>query len=160
MKRKTMTRKTRRLVLIGSALAVIFLAVGLVSFALRDNLVFFYGPTELAQKIQKPGARLRVGGLVKEGSVIKDNGRQMTFIVTDMKTDVKVQYTGQVPDLFREGQGVIAEGVMDAAGNIQADTVLAKHDEKYMPRDVADSLKKQGLWKEGTEAAPAPLRKQ
>ena len=141
-----MTRKSRRLVLISSALATLGLAAGLVLFALRDNVVFFYGPTELAQKAPRPGTRLRIGGLVKEGSLVRAPGNVVTFAVTDKTNDIKVAYTGLLPDLFREGQGVVAEGVLQAPGQFAADNVLAKHDETYMPRDVADALKKQGVW--------------
>ena len=141
-----MTRKSRRLVLISSALATLGLAAGLVLFALRDNVVFFYGPTELAQKAPRPGTRLRIGGLVKEGSLVRAPGNVVTFAVTDKTNVIKVAYTGLLPDLFREGQGVVAEGVLQAPGQFAADNVLAKHDETYMPRDVADALKKQGVW--------------
>ncbi len=111
-----MTRKGRRLTLIASALAVLGVAAGLVLFAMRDSIVFFYGPTELAEKSVAPGARLRIGGLVKEGSVVKSDNRSITFTITDMNKDVRVSYVGQVPDLFREGQGVVAEGVLVAPG--------------------------------------------
>ena len=141
-----MTRKSRRLVLISSALATLGLAAGLVLFALRVNVVFFYGPTELVQKAPLPGTRLRIGGLVKEGSLVRAPGNVVTFAVTDKTNDIKVAYTGLLPDLFREGQGVVAEGVLQAPGQFAADNVLAKHDETYMPRDVADALKKQGVW--------------
>ncbi len=141
-----MTRKQRRLSLIGAAVGVLALAVGLVLFAFRDNVVFFYGPTELAQKHVGPGARLRIGGLVEEGSLKREGGDKITFAITDKTNDVKVLYSGLLPDLFKEGQGVVAEGALDAAGLFHADSVLAKHDERYMPREVADALKKQGVW--------------
>ncbi len=141
-----MTRKGKRLALIGGAILVLGVAVGLVLFALRDNIVFFYTPSELAQKHVAPGTRLRIGGLVKEGSVVKNAGREVSFIVTDRNSEVKVAYNGQLPDLFREGQGVVADGALTAEGAFRADSVLAKHDEKYMPRDVAEALKKQGVW--------------
>jgi cytochrome c-type biogenesis protein CcmE len=149
-----MTRKTRRLALIGSALCVLGIAVGLVLFALRDTIVFFYGPTEVAEKAPAPGTRLRIGGLVKEGTFTREQGQSIRFDITDTKHDVLVTYTGLLPDLFREGQGVVAEGVVGADGVFKADSILAKHDERYMPREVADALKKQGLWKEG-EAMPS-----
>ena len=142
-----MTRKRRRLTLIGAAMAVVAGALGLILFALRDNVVFFYSPSELTQKILKPGANLRVGGLVKQGSLVKLGGDKITFAVTDLKQDVTVSYDGALPDLFREGQGVVVEGQLDAPGQFHATTVLAKHDEKYMPRDVADKLKQTGVWK-------------
>ncbi len=110
----------------------------------------------MAQKAT-PGARLRLGGLVKQGSLQREEGQTVRFTVTDMKQDVEVTYTGLLPDLFREGQGVVAEGALGSDHVFRADSVLAKHDERYMPRDVADALKKQGVWQEsGGEAAGAP----
>ncbi len=144
-----MTRKTRRLALIGSALCVLGIAVGLVLFALRGSIVFFYGPTEVAEKAPPPGTRLRIGGLVKEGTFAREQGQSVRFDITDTKHDVVVTYTGLLPDLFREGQGVVAEGVIGQDGLFKADSILAKHDERYMPREVADALKKQGRWQEG-----------
>lgn len=150
-----MTRKQRRLALLGSALAVLGLAVGLVLVAMRDNIVFFYGPSELVQKAPPPGARLRIGGLVKEGSLQRGPGQAVRFIVTDTKAEVAATYTGLLPDLFREGQGVVAEGTLGTDGIFRAESVLAKHDERYMPRDVADALKKQGLWQESPKPSSA-----
>ncbi len=144
-----MTRKTRRLTLIGAALSVFGIAVGLTLFALRDTIVFFYGPTEYAQKAPAPGTRLRIGGLVKAGTFVKEGGQNVVFDVTDTRHDVKVSYTGLLPDLFREGQGAVVEGAVGGDGIFKADSVLAKHDERYMPREVADALKKQGVWREG-----------
>lgn len=144
-----MTRKQRRLTLIAAALAVLGVALGLVLFAMRDNIVFFYSPTDLETKTVAPGTRLRLGGLVAEGSVEKGEGQNVTFAVTDMNRSITVRYTGLLPDLFREGQGVVTEGVLESAGLFRADSVLAKHDENYMPREVADSLKEQGLWQHG-----------
>jgi cytochrome c-type biogenesis protein CcmE len=141
-----MTRKGRRLSLIVGALVTLSLAAGLVLFALRDNIVFFYSPTELGQKHAAPGTRLRIGGLVKEGSVVRGEGRDIGFIVTDRTSDVRVSYKGLLPDLFREGQGVVVEGTLTNDSIFRADSVLAKHDERYMPRDVAEALKKQGVW--------------
>jgi len=141
-----MTRKGKRLALIFGALSALALAAGLVLFALRDNIVFFYTPSELAQKRPAPGARLRIGGLVKQGSLVKGEGREVSFVVTDNTKDLRVAYAGLLPDLFREGQGVVADGTLGADGAFRADSVLAKHDERYMPRDVADALKKQGVW--------------
>ncbi len=143
-----MTRKQRRLTLIGSALAVLGVAVGLVLYALRDSIVFFHPPSEVAEKGLKPGTRFRLGGLVKDGSVARGDGQRVRFVVTDGKGELPVTYIGILPDLFREGQGVVAEGVLQAGGEFRADSVLAKHDETYMPREVADALKKQGVWKE------------
>ncbi len=148
-----MTRKKRRLVLISSAFAVLCLALGLVLVALRDNIVFFYGPSELAQKAPHEGQRLRIGGLVKQGSLVREGENTVRFAVTDTKQEVEVTYTGLLPDLFREGQGVVAEGTLGQDKVFHADSILAKHDERYMPREVADALKKQGVWREGADAA-------
>ncbi len=144
-----MTRKQRRFALICSGLVTLGLAVGLVMYALRDNIVFFYGPSELAQKAPPPGSRLRLGGLVKQGSLQREGDQTIRFAVTDMKQEVEVTYTGLLPDLFREGQGVVAEGTLGPDNLFRADNVLAKHDERYMPREVADALKKQGVWQGG-----------
>jgi cytochrome c-type biogenesis protein CcmE len=148
-----MTRRKRRLALISTALAALTLALGLVLLALRDNIVFFYGPSELAQKAPHAGQRLRIGGLVRQGSLVHEGGQTVHFAVTDKKQDVVVTYTGLLPDLFREGQGVVAEGTLGQDKLFHADSILAKHDERYMPRDVTDALKKQGVWREGAEAA-------
>ena len=102
-----------------------------------------------------PGARIRLGGLVKEGSVVRGDNLQVRFEVTDGKSTIPVAYQGLLPDLFREGQGVVTEGALDAAGTFKADSVLAKHDENYMPKEVADALKKQGHWKEDEKQAGA-----
>jgi cytochrome c-type biogenesis protein CcmE len=144
-----MTRKQKRLTLIFSALGVLGVAVGMVLFALRDNVVFFYGPSEMAEKHVGPGLRLRIGGLVKAGTLNHLDDRSITFDVTDGNHDVAVAYTGLLPDLFKEGQGVVAEGALDKGGVFRADSILAKHDERYMPREVADALKKQGKWVDG-----------
>jgi cytochrome c-type biogenesis protein CcmE len=145
--RRVMTRKQRRLSLIGAALGILALAVALVLNALKDSIVFFNTPTEVVEKQVKPGTRLRIGGLVKEGSVLRGDGLAVRFEVTDGKRTVPVAYRGLLPDLFREGQGVIAEGALDPGGIFRADSVLAKHDETYMPKEVADALKRQGHWK-------------
>ncbi|QEL26525.1 cytochrome c maturation protein CcmE [Bosea sp. F3-2] len=150
-----MTRKQRRLALIAAAGAVLFFAAGLVLFAMRDTIVFFYGPTEIVEKGVSPGTRMRLGGLVEAGSVQRGADRRVTFAVTDGKTAMTVAYRGLLPDLFREGQGVVTEGVFEGAGRFKADSVLAKHDETYMPREVADTLKKQGHWQPGGAGAPA-----
>jgi len=117
--------------------------------ALRDSIVFFKSPTDVAEKHAAPGTRMRIGGLVKPGSVQRGYNLLVRFAVTDGKTDIPVRYQGIVPDLFREGQGVVAEGQLDPGGTFAADTVLAKHDERYMPREVVDALKKTGRWQEG-----------
>jgi cytochrome c-type biogenesis protein CcmE len=143
-----MTRKQRRLSLIGAALGVLALAVALVLGALKDSIVFFNSPTDVVEKHVNPGTRIRIGGLVKEGSVWRGDGLAVRFDVTDGKSTVPVAYQGLLPDLFREGQGIVAEGALDPAGMFRADSVLAKHDETYMPKEVADALKKQGHWKD------------
>jgi len=141
-----MTRRRRRLAFIATTAGVLALALGLVLYAMRDAIVFFRAPGEIAGKGVQPGARFRLGGLVKEGSVHRGPGQTVAFEVMDAQASVPVRYQGLLPDLFREGQGVVAEGVLDASGAFRADTVLAKHDETYMPREVADALKKQGVW--------------
>jgi len=142
-----MTRKQRRLTLIGAGLGVLALAAGLVLYALNDAIVFFNSPTDVAEKQIAPGARIRLGGLVKPGSLVRGDNLKVRFEVTDGNKSVPVSFTGILPDLFREGQGVVTEGALDAAGAFKADSVLAKHDETYMPKEVADALKKQGHWK-------------
>ena len=144
-----MTRKQRRLILIGSALGVLAVAVALVLGALRQSIVFFNSPTDIIEQHAAAGSRIRVGGLVKPGSVERGADLNIKFEVTDGKSDIPVTYHGIVPDLFREGQGVVVEGKLGPGGLFQADTVLAKHDERYMPREVVDALKKSGRWQEG-----------
>jgi cytochrome c-type biogenesis protein CcmE len=144
-----MTRKQRRLILIGASLGVLAVAAALVLSALRDSIVFFNSPTDVAEKHISPGTRMRIGGLVKPGSVERGDNLLVLFAVTDGKTDIRVRYNGIVPDLFREGQGVVAEGKLESDRTLAADTVLAKHDERYMPREVVDALKKSGRWQEG-----------
>ncbi len=143
-----MTRKQRRLILIGGSVGVLAIAVALVLNALSDSIVFFNSPSDIAEKHIAPGTRIRVGGIVKDGSVQRGENLNIRFVVTDGKSDVSVHYQGIVPDLFREGQGVVAEGRLEPNG-IAADMVLAKHDERYMPREVVDALKKSGRWDEG-----------
>jgi cytochrome c-type biogenesis protein CcmE len=140
-----MTRRQRRLTLIGTAAIILSLAAALALSALRDSIVFFVTPSELAAKPIASGSRFRLGGLVEQGSIVKD-GLTVRFRVTDGGANLPVSYHGLLPDLFREGQGVVAEGKLDGTGVFVADTVLAKHDERYMPREVADALKKQGHW--------------
>jgi cytochrome c-type biogenesis protein CcmE len=141
-----MTRKQRRLSLIGLAGAVLALALGLVLYAMQDTIVFFHAPADVAAKGVQPGTRFRLGGLVKEGSVKRGEGQTVAFEVMDAQGSIPVRYQGLLPDLFREGQGVVTEGVLEPSGTFKADTVLAKHDETYMPREVADALRRQGHW--------------
>jgi cytochrome c-type biogenesis protein CcmE len=149
-----MTRKQRRLTLIGTAGAVLALALGLVLYAMNDSIVFFHAPADVAAKHVQPGTRFRLGGLVKEGSVNRGENQTVSFEVMDATGAIPVRYQGLLPDLFREGQGVVTEGVLEASGTFRADTVLAKHDETYMPREVADALKRQGHW-QGEEKTAA-----
>jgi cytochrome c-type biogenesis protein CcmE len=142
-----MTRKQRRLSLIAVAAIVLAVAVALVLNALRDSIVFFNSPTDVVEKHVKAGQRMRLGGLVKEGTVSRGEDLTVHFEVTDGRSTIPVVYRGLLPDLFREGQGVVAEGALDGTGAFRAETVLAKHDETYMPKEVADALKKQGHWK-------------
>src|SRR6202795_2083881 len=143
-----MTRKQRRLVLIGGGVAVAGRAVALMLNAFRDSIVFFNSPSDVVEKHVAPGARIRLGGLVKDGSVVRGSDLRVHFEVTDGSRPLPLNYQGVLPDLFREGQGVVAEGVLDGAGIFNADTILAKHDETYMPKEVADALKKSGHWKD------------
>jgi cytochrome c-type biogenesis protein CcmE len=140
------TRKQRRLALIGTAVGVLGFALGLVLYAMRDSIVFFHAPADIQAKGVKPGTRFRLGGLVKEGSIQRGERQQIRFEVVDATSSIPVRYQGLLPDLFREGQGVVAEGVLEEAGIFNADTVLARHDEIYMPREVAEALKAQGHW--------------
>ena len=141
-----MTRKQRRLSVIGIGFVLLASALALVSLSLKDTIVFFYGPSEVVEKKISPGIRFRLGGLVKEGSVRRGESKTISFAVTDLNTSLPVIYTGILPDLFREGQGVVTEGQLNKAGVFVADSVLAKHDENYMPPEVAAKLKEQGQW--------------
>jgi cytochrome c-type biogenesis protein CcmE len=143
-----MTRKQRRLTLIAAAGAVLAIAATLVLSALKDSLVFFNSPSDIVEKRVAPGTRIRLGGLVSPGSVVRGDNLNVKFEVTDGNRAISVAYQGILPDLFREGQGVVTEGVLESSGVFKADNVLAKHDENYMPKDVADALKKSGHWKE------------
>jgi len=149
-------RKHKRLIFVAGGMAALGIAAGLIFSAFDDNLVFFFSPTELHAKEIKPEQRVRIGGLVEEGSLAKEaDGVTVRFQVTDLKQAVAVRYKGLLPDLFREGQGVIAEGKLGADGVFVASEILAKHDENYMPREVADALKKSGEWKGEKGMAPA-----
>jgi len=144
-----MTRKQKRLSLIAAAGSVLAIAAGLILFALSDKIVFFYTPSDVSKQGIAAGTRVRVGGLVEVGSVKRDPSMNVEFRITDTETSLTVTYKGLLPDLFREGQGVVAEGVYQGGNSVVADTVLAKHDENYMPKDVADALKKKGVWQGG-----------
>ncbi|HTW53734.1 MAG TPA: cytochrome c maturation protein CcmE [Stellaceae bacterium] len=145
------SRKKKRLAILVVGLVALGGATAMVLAAFRDNLVFFYSPTELAAKPTLAGGRIRIGGLVETQSVAHRDGEEVSFRVTDGKTDIAVRYVGILPDLFREGQGVVAEGRVEH-GVFIANTILAKHDEKYMPPEVAAALKKSGHWQEGGDA--------
>jgi cytochrome c-type biogenesis protein CcmE len=145
--------KRRRLYFVVTGMVLLAVAAGLVLYAMNDTLVFFYSPSELLAKQVPPGRTLRIGGLVETGSVARDvDGTTVHFRVTDTAKTVAVVYKGILPDLFREGQGVVAEGTMRPDGVFVAAEVLAKHDEKYMPKEVVDALKKSGRWQEGAGA--------
>ena len=139
------TRKQRRAVLIATGLGVLSLAAILMLFALRDTIVFFHTPSDVVEKGLPAGQRFRLGGLVAEGSVKRGEGAHVEFVVTDTLQKLPVSYQGILPDLFREGQGVVAEGALDGQGRFLADSVLAKHDETYMPPEVAAALKEKGV---------------
>lgn len=141
-----MKPKHRRLFVVAAALLVLGAAAALVLNAFEDNLVFFYSPTDLVEKPVPKGQAIRVGGLVEAGSVHKD-GIDVSFAITDGAKSVQVAYRGVLPDLFREGQGVVTRGMIQADGSFRAEEVLAKHDENYMPPEVVDALKKSGEWK-------------
>ena len=151
-----MTRKQRRATFIALGVGILSLAVFLMMFALSDSIVFFHMPKDVAEKHIAPGKRIRLGGLVATGSVKRGAGLEVEFAITDTTRSIPVRYKGILPDLFREGQGVVAEGRLDAAGLFLADTILAKHDENYMPPEVANALKQQGLWKHNPKDRPRP----
>ena len=146
-----MTRKRRRLYIVSGFMLIFATAAALVLMAFEENIVFFYSPTELARKMEQqpipPNRRLRIGGLVEEGSLGREkDGVTITFRVTDTVEVINVRFRGFMPDLFREGQGIVAEGSVAADGKFVATEVLAKHDETYMPKEVAEALKEAGQW--------------
>ena len=145
-----MTRKQRRLYFVLLGMLALAAATALVLTAVGDGMVYFYTPGDLQTKHVGPDRRVRLGGLVETGSVVKD-GQHVSFTISDGVATVPVTYTGVLPDLFREGQGVVAEGRLDGQGHFVASEVLAKHDEKYMPKEVADALKMSGHWKDEYE---------
>ena len=149
-----MTRKQQRVAFIIGGLALLGVATGLVLYALDETMVFFHTPSDVAEKGIAAGTRFRLGGLVATGSVVRGQGTAVQFIVTDTEKNLPVAFTGILPDLFREGQGVVAEGTLNGAGIFEADSVLAKHDENYMPKEVADALKARGVWHEDGMGKP------
>jgi cytochrome c-type biogenesis protein CcmE len=152
LRKKGWSRKQKRLAVIGGLAIVVALATTLVLVALRDQIVFFYAPSDIIARQVQPGQAIRVGGLVKEGSWVRD-GQNNSFVVTDNQNEIAATYTGILPDLFREGQGVVAEGSLGSDGRFTASNVLAKHDENYVPKEVVEALKQQGEWR--PEAAVA-----
>lgn len=143
-----MTRKQKRLAVIGGGMGFLALAAALTFYALGQQTSYFYMPADLLVKQLGEDERIRLGGLVQDGSVVRNEGAETRFAVSDSENAVNVVYTGILPDLFRENQGVVTEGRFREDGVFVADTVLAKHDETYMPREVADRLKEQGVWQE------------
>jgi cytochrome c-type biogenesis protein CcmE len=143
-----MTRKQKRLSVILAGLLFVGAASGLTFYALGQKASYFYMPADLATESVPPGQRIRLGGLVEKGTIVRGRGAAVAFSVTDMQRSVKVTYVGILPDLFREERGVITEGSFGPDGVFVADSVLAKHDERYMPKDVADGLKAKGVWQE------------
>jgi cytochrome c-type biogenesis protein CcmE len=147
-----MKPKHRRLLFVLGCLAVMSLGAAIILSSLRDTMIFFYTPTQLAEKKSaadfNPNQALRIGGLVKNGSIHNVDGGGIRFTITDLSAEVNTTYKGLVPSLFRDGQGVVAQGTLQADGSMIAETILAKHDENYMPREVMDALKKSGRWNE------------
>ncbi|MHA6298108.1 cytochrome c maturation protein CcmE [Devosia sp. CAU 1758] len=148
-RRKGMTRKQKRLAVIAGLAVVLAIAMALVLTALRDQIVFFYSPSDVVAREVAPGQPIRLGGLVKEGTWVR-KGQDNMFTITDGGRDIVAHYTGILPDLFREGQGVVAEGSMGSDGSFEASNVLAKHDENYIPKEVVEALKAQGEWRPET----------
>ena len=146
----------RRLTVVAAAAPVLVAAVALSLYAMRDAVVFFYGPSEAAARHVPAGRVVRLGGLVQRGSVKRLQDGSMAFGIADRAAVARVTYRGELPDLFREGQGVVAQGAFDAGGRFEATQVLAKHDERYMPKEVVQALKKSGEWRPETAGGPGP----
>jgi cytochrome c-type biogenesis protein CcmE len=147
----------RRLWIVAAAAPVLALAVGLSLWAMKDNVTYFFSPSEVTEEAAPAGRVIRLGGLVEAGSVVKGADGTVVFVITDNAGTAKVSYHGDLPDLFREGQGIVAQGTFRPDRTYEASQVLAKHDETYMPREVADTLKKQGHW-QGEAGAAAPVK--
>ncbi|WP_420547667.1 cytochrome c maturation protein CcmE [Curvivirga sp.] len=146
------TRKRARMTVVFAGLAMLGVSVALALLAFEDNIVFFYGPTEIVEQGVEPGQNFRLGGLVKEDSVsLANDGVTNLFIVTDNNADVQVAFKGILPDLFREGQGIVALGALNSEGRFIASEVLAKHDENYMPPEAVEAMKRAGTWKHTEE---------
>ena len=148
-----MRKSRQRLWMVGGAGVILAAALGLMLLAFGDSLVLFYSPSEVAASPPPAGERVRVGGLVEAGSVVRPDQGGALFTLTDTVATIRVSYDGSLPDLFREGQGIVAEGHFDHDGLFQASNVLAKHDETYMPPEVAEALRAQGVW-QGDDATP------
>lgn len=158
-----MKPKHQRLITVLGGVAIMAAAAGAILYSFRDNMVFFYTPTQYQEKSQaanfNPHKTLRLGGLVKKDSIKNLEGGGIRFIVTDLTHEITVTYYGLVPSLFRDGQGVVVQGKIDKHGEMTAETLLAKHDEKYMPREVVDALKASGQWQENGVYTPPKLVK-
>ncbi|WP_394694192.1 cytochrome c maturation protein CcmE [Hyphobacterium sp.] len=141
-----MRARSQRLIMVAVAGVILIAAIGLALVALRDAIVLFYSPSEVAADHPGIGERIRIGGLVEEGSVERPAEGGANFVVTDGAATIRVTYSGSLPDLFREGQGVVAEGAFEPSGDFAASSVLAKHDETYMPPEVAEALRDSGVW--------------
>ena len=149
----------RRLTVIAAAAPVLVLAAGLSLYAMRDAVVFFYGPSEAQAQHVPAGRVVRIGGLVEPGTISRRPDGTLVFKITDHAAQVTALYHGEPPDLFREGQGVVAQGVFDSGGLFQASQILAKHDERYMPKELVRALKKSGRWRpDGQAAASMPSK--
>jgi cytochrome c-type biogenesis protein CcmE len=140
-------KKTRRIQIIALAAVALTLSTALIGWAMRDGINFFYSPAQIAAEPPPPDRNLRIGGLVEEGTLVRGQGATITFNVTDRAASIPVTYTGIVPDLFREGEGVVAQGRL-VDGVFRAHEILARHDETYMPKEVIDALKEQGVYVE------------
>ena len=146
-----MTPRRKRLLAVVAIVAGVGAATALATLAFQDNLLYFYNPSQVLAGDAPAGRTFRIGGMVTEGSLKRTDGTlEVHFVVTDYRHSIPIRYEGLLPDLFREGQGVIAEGMLEVGGGFKADSVLAKHDENYMPKEVVDALKKQGRWEEGS----------
>jgi cytochrome c-type biogenesis protein CcmE len=142
-------RKRRRLAFAAALVAASTGAAALIVYALQDNVLYFYSPSDVIAKHVEPGTAFRIGGLVETQSLHRGKGAEVNFVVTDGKSSIAVEYRGILPALFREGRGVVALGALTTSGVFAATEVLAKHDERYMPPDVVDALKRAGRWQEG-----------
>ncbi len=144
----------RRLWVVAAVAPILALAVGLSLWAMRDSVTFFFSPSEVTAENAPAGRVVRLGGLVEAGSVQRDGTGEVAFVVTDNVASTRIVYRGDLPDLFREGQGIVAQGAFQPDRTFRATQVLAKHDENYMPREVADRLKESGEWRPETGAPP------